>query len=224
MGQALGLLAILLGIVCVTLVIIYSLVQIMGKSNAKKILQYGKDRAYFIYEMLSSAFAGGTVMKNLYFPVPTKEGVFDTEVDIVCVTRGGIAVIEVKGMKGSISCPPEGPWIQRYAKKVLPFENPYRQNEGHVNAVRRALNLKGITNVPIRNYVVFTDPQVQFSHRYPWLLHSNELLNALERFDDKLILTRRDQRIVSQIMRNHRRRRHPTFKQKQQIQQKTRRK
>ena len=214
MGQALGLLFLILGIAAVTLAIIYSLVQIVGKTNAEKILQYGKEREYFIYEMLSTAFVGGTVMKNLYFPVPTKEGVFDTEIDVVCVARGGVAVIEVKGMKGRISNPPEGPWVQRYAKKILPFENPYKQNEGHVNAVRRALNLKGITNVPIRNYVVFTDTHVQFTHRYPWLLRSDELLSALERFDDKLVLTRRDQRIISQIMKNHKRRRHMTFKQK----------
>lgn len=218
MVHALGLLLLIAGIVCVTLVIFYSLVLTMGKTNAEKILRYGKRREYFIYEMLSTAFAGGTVMKNLYFPVPTKEGVFDTEIDVVCVTRGGIAVIEVKGMKGRINNPPEGPWHQRHGSKALTFENPYKQNEGHVNAVRRALSLKGITNVPIRNYVVFTDPQVHFTNRYPWLLRSDELLGAIERFDDKLTLTRRDQRIISQIMRNHRRRRHPTFAQKAQLQ------
>lgn len=216
MGKALGLIFILLGIAAVTLIIVYSLVKIMGKSNAAKILQYGRDREYFIYEMLTTAFAGGTVMKNLYFPVPTKEGVFDTEIDVVCVTRGGIAVIEVKGMKGKINNPPSGPWVQRHEKKVVRFENPYIQNEGHVNAIRRTLNLKGITNVPIRNYVVFTDTNTEFTHRYPWLLRSDNLVYALERFDDRLTLTRRDQRILSQIMRNHRRRRHPTFAQKEQ--------
>ncbi len=214
MGQALGLIFVILGIIAMTLVIIYSLMQIMGRSNAKRILQYGRDREYFIYEMLTNAFNNNTVFRNLYFPVATKEGIFDTEVDVVCVTRGGIAVIEVKGSKGVIDSPPSGVWRQRYGKKVLQFENPYNQNEGHVKAIRNALGKKGITNVPIKNYVVFTDIHTQFSHRYPWLLRSDNVVETLERLDDKLILTRRDQRIIAQIMRNHKRRKHMTFKQK----------
>lgn len=214
MGQALGLIFVILGIIAFTLIILYSLMQIMGRSNAQKILQYGRDREYFIYEMLANTFNKNTVFRNLYFPVVTKEGTFDTEVDVVCVTRGGIAVIEVKGSKGIIDSPPSDTWLQRYGKKVLKFENPYNQNEGHVKAIRNALNKKGITNVPIKNYVVFTDIHTQFSHTYPWLLRSDNITETLERLDDKLILTRRDQRIISQIMKNHKRRKHMTFKQK----------
>ncbi len=214
MGQALGLIFILLGIIAMTLVIVYSLMQIMGRSNAKKILQYGRNREYFIYEMLANAFNKDTVLRNLYFPVITKEGTFDTEVDIVCVTRGGIAVIEVKGNKGIIDSSPGDTWRQRYGKKVLKFENPYKQNEGHIKAIRKALENKGVTNVPIKNYVVFTDIHAKFTHRYPWLLRSDNVVETLERLDDMLILTRRDQRIIAQIMRNHRRKRHMTFKQK----------
>lgn len=214
MLQVLGPVLIILGIVAVTLIIVSSLVNIMGKSNAEKILQYGRDREFFIYEMLTNAFAGSTVFRNLYFPVRTKEGVFDTEVDIVCVTRGGIAVIEVKGNKGTVDSPPTGSWCQRNGKKLLRFENPYVQNEGHVKAIAKALEKKGITNVPIKNYVVFTDIHTQFTHHYPWLLRSDNVVESMERLDDKLILTRRDQRIISQIMKNHKRRKHMTFKQK----------
>ena len=214
MTQALGLILLILGIIAMTLFIVYSLMQIMGKTNAARILQYGREREYFIYEMLTNAFAGSTVFRNLYFPVPTKEGIFDTEVDIVCVTRGGIAVIEVKGNKGLIDSPPADTWCQRHGKKIMRFENPYNQNEGHVKAVKRALEERGITNVPIKNYVVFTDIRVQFTHRYPWLLRADNVVETVERLDDRLILTRRDQRIISQIMRNHRRRKHMTFKQK----------
>ena len=116
MGQALGLIFVILGIIAMTMVIIYSLMQIMGRSNAAKILQYGRDREYFIYEMLANAFNKNTTFRNLYFPVVTKEGTFDTEVDVVCVTRGGIAVIEVKGSKGIIDSPPADTWRQRYGK------------------------------------------------------------------------------------------------------------
>ena len=214
MGQALGLILIILGIAAVTLVILYSLMQIMSKSNAQRILQYGRDREYFIYEMLSNTFTKGSVLRNLYFPVVTKEGTFDTEVDIVCVTRGGIAVLEIKGIKGKINSPPAKTWTQRYGKKIIQFENPYIQNEGHVKAITNALEKRGISNVPIRNYVVFTDIHTQFTHNYPWLLRSDNLVDTIERLDDKLVLTRRDQRIISQIMKNHKRRRHMTFKQK----------
>lgn len=214
MGHVLGLILVILGIIAMTIIILYSLMQIVAKSNAKRILQYGRDREYFIYEMLTNAFNNGIVFRNLYFPVPTKEGTFDTEVDVVCVTRGGIAVIEVKGSKGVIDSPDAPVWTQRYGKKIIRFENPYIQNEGHIKAICNALKKRGISNVPIKNYVVFTDIHTQFTHRYPWLLKSDNIVETLERLDDKLILTRRDQRIISQIMKNHKRRKHVTFKQK----------
>ncbi|MBR5514649.1 MAG: NERD domain-containing protein [Clostridia bacterium] len=164
--------------------------------------------------MLRSAFGSDRVMKNLYFPVPTRQGVFDTEVDIICITRGGIAVIEVKGSKGIIDTPKDGRWCQRYGKKERYFENPFYQNQTHAASVKRALENAGITNVPIYNYVVFTDIKVKFTHNYPWLVRSDRLLELTEKLDDRLILTRRDVKNIALIMRRHKRPKHPTFKTK----------
>ena len=206
------LLLLILGIIGVTLFILYYMMQLMGQTNAAKMLQYGRDREFFIYEMLRTAFGADKVMKNLYFPVPTREGVFDTEIDIICVTRGGIAVIEVKGSKGIIDTPKEGRWCQRYGKKERYFENPHHQNQTHVMAVKRTLERFGISNVPIHNYVVFTDIKVRFTHQHPWLIRSDKLLETIENLDDKLILTRRDMKNITQIMRRHKKPRHTTFK------------
>lgn len=212
--KILFLLFLILGIIGLTLFIVYYMMMLMGRMNAARMLQYGRDREYFIYEMLRSAFGSDRVMKNLYFPVPTKEGVFDTEVDIVCITRGGVSVIEVKGSKGVIDTPMDGPWCQRYGKKERFFENPYYQNQTHAAALKRALEKAGITNVPIYNYVVFTDIKVRFTHNYPWLVRSDKLLEVTERLDDKLILTRRDVRNITQVIKRHKRPRHTTFKAK----------
>lgn len=208
------LLLIILGIIGVTLFILYYMMQLTGHTNAAQMLQYGREREYFIYEMLRSAFGSDRVMKNLYFAVPTKEGVFDTEVDIVCITRGGISVIEVKGSKGLIDTPKDGQWCQRYQKKERYFENPYYQNQTHVMAVKRSLENAGISNVPIYNFVVFTDIKVKFTREYPWLVRSDRLLEITEDLDDKLILTRRDMRNIAKVIARHKKPRHTTFKTK----------
>ncbi len=210
----LPILIIIIAICGITFILLWSMSNLSGKTNAAQILQYGREREFFIYEMLRSALPQGTVMRNLYFPVPTKEGVFDTEVDVVCVTTGGIAVIEVKGAKGFIECPPTGVWHQKYKDKNLRFESPYEQNAGHIKAIHRALANKGITNVPVRNLVVFADVNVKFSHKYPWLLRCDQVVDAVDAMNNKMVLSRKDVRIITQVLSAHKKRRHPTFKNK----------
>lgn len=212
MSPALGVILIILAILCVTAVLVYSLVLIMGKSNAAKILQYNKNRRFFIYEMLSAAFVGGTVLRDLHFPVFTKDGIFDTDVDIVCVTRGGVAVIEIKGGRGVVDCPATGLWRQRFDKKERKFQNPRNKNQEDIRAIVAALKKVGITNVPIIGYVVFSDTKAKFTEKYPWLKRADEILDVLETLDDRLLLTRRDQKIIAQVMKNHKRRKNPPLK------------
>lgn len=211
MNQTISLILIITAIGVISAFIIYSMSRHSAHADAAKILQYGREREYFIYEMLRSVFPHHTVMRNLFFPVPTKEGIFDTETDIVCVTRGGIAVIEVKGSKGDIECPPEGMWCQHYKQKLMHFESPYKQNQGHIKALRRVLDKHGISGVPIKNYVVFPDLNVRFSHSYPWLMRSDKIIDALEELDNRLVLSRRDQNNISSVLQKYKKRRHPAF-------------
>ena len=76
-----------------------------------------------------------------------------TQIDHIALTRKGLLVVETKHYRGLITGRVEDPrWIQRIGRQRHDFQNPLRQNDTHVRAVR-ALGL----GVPVLERVVFTD-------------------------------------------------------------------
>lgn len=76
-----------------------------------------------------------------------------TEIDIVCLTRKGIYVIEVKNYKGKITGKQEDhQWTQQVGyknPKTYSFYNPVRQNQTHINTLKRYVD------VPLYSWVWF---------------------------------------------------------------------
>lgn len=176
--------------------------------------KYGKHREEYIYSLLCGYLGSCRVLKNLYFPVPTKEGTFDTEVDTVCITKGGILVIETKGSKGLIESPKDGKWCQRYKNKVMYFDNPYNQNRTHVKALQRVLNEHRLSRVHVYNLVVFADTSVQFTHEYPWLIRSDNLKSSIADIEKHNCLTTREINRIKRILKNYKKPHNKTFQEK----------
>ena len=172
--------------------------------------EYGRDCEMLVYDLLRSVLPGNNVFCNLFFPVKKEDRVLWTETDSVCVTRGGVIVIEVKGAKGVIENPEQGDWTQRYGEKVLSFHNPYEQNKGHVIAVKKALGKAGITNVPVYNLVVFTDKNARFTNRYPWLMRADKALEFAAMLDDKAVIDKKTVAGVRKALTPYTKRREPT--------------
>lgn len=181
-----------------------------GRSSSSKMLWYGRDREYYIYEMLSSYFPRKNIFRNLCFPVKKGDEKLWTEVDIVCVTHGGVVVIEVKGAKGHIDNPERGEWTQRYGEKVLKFQNPHEQNHGHVIAVENALKREGIMKLPIYNVVVFTEQNVKFRNRYKWLMRPEQIVDFVAELDDKLAMSRKDIKNIDAVFEKYKKQHKPT--------------
>ena len=165
---------------------------------------YGRNREYMVYGMLKSSFPSRSIYRNLYFPVSDGPETLWTEVDALAVTHGGIVVIEIKGAKGVIENPVSGDWTQRYKEKVLTFQNPYEQNEGHIIAVKNALRSAGIGSVPMFNVVVFTEKNVRFTKRYPWLMDADRLIDYVAALEDRNTLKRKDIKQINQIIGGYR--------------------
>ncbi len=171
---------------------------------------YGRECELTVYDLLRSVLPGKRVFCNLYFPVARDGETLWTETDTVCVTRGGLIAVEVKGFKGVIDNPAEGDWTQRYGEKELSFHNPYEQNKGHVVAIKKALSKKGITGLPVYNIVVYTDKSVRFTNQYPWLMRADRALEFAALLDDKTAMDKKTAKAASEVLSAYTKRREPT--------------
>lgn len=202
---------------CAAAVIIYIIYLIRTapkRRNAREQRRYGAESEYRVYNELCRLLDSDRVIKTLYFPVPTKEGIFDTEVDCVCVTSGGIVVIEVKGSKGLITNPEKGRWCQKHGEKVMYFDDPHEQNRTHVKALQRVLDEKGLHKPHVYNTVVFSDPSVQFTHSYDWLVRIDKLDAYIKALESGDILSRYEMKQIIRTLKYYRIPHNTTFKQK----------
>lgn len=78
-----------------------------------------------------------------------------TQIDHVLVSRFGVFVIETKNYKGWIFASAGARyWTQVLYREKFKFQNPIRQNEGHVRAIRGLLEF--LPADAVRSIVVFT--------------------------------------------------------------------
>lgn len=196
----------------ITCLIFVSIERLNSQKRTNNILQFGKNRDYYIYDLLSSSRPHGSVIKKTFFPVFTPNGIFDTEVDIVCILNSGIAVLDIRGTKGDISVSNENDWVVNYKGKRNNIRNPREVNEINISAVKIALEKDGIYNVPVYNFVVFADSQVSFSGKYSWMLTPDILIERMKNLDNKLVLTRKDKQNLSAFFIRHTKQRHQAIR------------
>jgi hypothetical protein len=105
--------------------------------------------------MVAATIRGGLrrphlLLNNITFQI----GERTSQIDHIVVTATGIFVVETKHYSGWIfGNPHEGRWTQTFHRSKFQFQNPVRQNYGHVKA------LQGLFNLPVEAFfsvVVFT--------------------------------------------------------------------
>ncbi|NNM86418.1 MAG: NERD domain-containing protein [Phycisphaerales bacterium] len=107
--------------------------------------------------------------------LPTSDGT--SQIDHILVCRTGVYVIETKHYQGWIFGEVSQPrWMQVLYRRKSQFQNPLRQNQGHVRALKACLKMPG---VPITSLVVFTGKATFKTPRDPAVLLLHELVARL---------------------------------------------
>lgn len=117
------------------------------------------------------------IFHNLYIPL---KGGNTSEIDILCVSRKGIIVIESKNLSGTVSGSVKKKDWQRSTKtgKGLvksTFYNPIMQNQGHIWALMSALKL---TEEYFKSVVVFSnrcDLKVESKDIFPMVIQTSDI-------------------------------------------------
>lgn len=113
--------------------------------------------------------------------IPNSSGRSTTEIDMVLITHYGIIVFEVKNYKGTIYGKPEEKYWTQYFKTVPNnrFNNPIKQNEYHIQALKRLLPQK------IYSVIFFSNPycdtqRVEFSNDDYAVVNTRKLGNIMQ--------------------------------------------
>ena len=98
--------------------------------------------------------------------LPTASG--STQIDHVFVSEFGIFVVETKNMNGWIyGTEKDRKWIQVFpGGQKYRFQNPLRQNYGHVKAIENALAGMGLAEGAVKSVVVFVG-EAEFKRDLP---------------------------------------------------------
>ena len=153
-----------------------------------------------IIQFRKYGFPPGAIFHDLY--VPTKGGFF-SQIDLVLLTKAGIAVFEVKDYSGWLfGNGRHQQWTQvlNYGKEKHRFYNPILQNEQHISHLKKYLQrdipffsiivfdgdceLKNINFVPQNTFVMkphyATDIIHKISTSYPPVQYDNDMLRLLK--------------------------------------------
>ncbi|MBQ7499559.1 MAG: NERD domain-containing protein [Clostridia bacterium] len=201
----------------ITYLLCSSVGSVGDRATAAKILQYGKDSEYYIYDICCAVQSSETVFRDLPLPVEGENGVYYIKIDVVAVNRGGVAVMKVNNNHGQIINPRVGNWIQRHKSKFLKFRNPFEQNDGNISILTEELKKSGFKKkIPIKNLVVFTDDEVKFNERYASLLTASDVAPFLRNMNEYRSLTKKEVAEVCAIFEKYRRAYRARMKKKKQ--------
>ncbi len=121
------------------------------------------------------------VVNNLLF----RSGTRTVQIDHVIVSRYGIFVIETKNYKGWILGHENSKyWTQCLYRSKYKFYNPIRQNNGHIQALSRKLNIVTSHFISIVVFLEQADIKVETSQN---VIYRRELKNVIRRYRDQLL-------------------------------------
>ena len=128
--------------------------------------------------------------------LPTPKG--STQIDHILVSTRGIFVIETKHYSGWIFGSPTSPkWTQVIYRVRSSFQNPIRQNYGHLKAVQKLLDFQ--SKEDIHSAVVFTGPAKFKSQKPNGVYYLKELLQFIQSQPDGKLSQNRMQFCVGRL-------------------------
>lgn len=118
-----------------------------------------------------------------------------TQIDHIVVSPYGVFVIETKNYKGWIyGKADEYYWTQALSGKNNRFYSPIKQNEGHINALKRIVG-----NVPFHSIVVFSDT-CELKTKPNGVIYESELQNTINAYRSVVLTKEQVHRVETAIL------------------------
>ena len=153
-----------------------------GNGFLETIFDKGNYGEFLTFLYLEKLKCYNIIMSNLYIP---KSSGSTTEVDLLMISEKGIYVFESKNYSGWIfGNEKDKSWTQMLQNKSKNyFFNPIWQNSGHINAVKRVLNLND--EQLFRSYIIFSErctlKKIKVNSPMVKVIKRNNLIKTIKR-------------------------------------------
>ncbi len=142
----------------------------------QKILLNSDDSETLPAKLLYVTMGKNRVFTELSLPIPSKDGE-EINIGIIAVNRAGVYIICQINGEGLIENPSEQKWKHIFNGNYIEFDNPFRIQEGARNLIEYYAKNSGLGAVKAHSLLVYTNPDLRFTHNLNRSIVSAENLN-----------------------------------------------
>lgn len=194
-----------LTVTIIVLFCVYLFIFIKKKIETQALLNEKKRTEILPYKLLRINFSKRMIMHRVCLPYTALPDSNCYNIDLLIVCNGGILMITVKDLKGTVENPFRGDWRQFYNNQITQFKNPFEESNNYARALCNLLKRDKMINIPIRSVVCYLDKKTRFKNRMEQLLVADKLVPYIKDMSKNRFLSRMEMENVLFCIRQSRR-------------------
>lgn len=154
-----------------------------------------------VLKLLTINYGGERLLKNAVFPFNLSPDSKLFRADAIVVNRGGVLIISIRNMHGTIENPFHGDWRQFYMQAIKQMRNPLELNGAYAQSLIMLLRQSEIENVPVESLVVYLDPKTKFKNRIAQIIQIDRLTTYIHDMNNNRFLSGKEIRKTAAALR-----------------------
>ncbi len=150
---------------------------VIEKALKTRLLLHQENRTdHLPLKLLRINFQKRRIMRRVYLPYTEEPDSPLYCVDILVINHGGILLLSVKNLQGTIENPFRGDWRQFYNSTITQFRNPLEESSINARALTNLLKNQKVMNVPIKSAICYIDIKTKFKNKIEQLIPADKLI------------------------------------------------
>lgn len=194
--------SIALAVICAAVLLVWLFFIIKRMITSNMLLNLPDRSEKTVLKLLTVNYKSDKLLKNVVFPFNLSPDSKLFRTDAILVNRGGILIVTIRNMHGTVENPFHGDWRQFYNNSIMQLRNPLELNAAYTKALNAHLRHRDIENVPINSIVVYIDNKTKFKTKISQIVSIDRMLMYIHDMNNNHFLSMAEQRKVSTALRD----------------------
>ncbi len=169
--------------------LVYIILKLKAYIETQLLLSSKEKSGDLIYKLLAANFSKSHIMKQPIFPFSDDPASKLFRVDYLIVNRGGILLITIRDLHGTIENPFRGDWRQFYNSNITQMKNPLDINAMLSNSVNNIFKREHVDNIPVKTILTYYDSNTKFKNKIEQIVCVSKLISYVKDMDKNHFLT-----------------------------------